>query len=98
MQYDDRDMENMLKRRAVPAASGDLSERIIHAALAHMPVRTRPGFWGELMAMFALPHPSVAIAAGVILGLVLGIQAGDGLFAIQDDWSSFLYINEGGWL
>ncbi len=98
MQHND-DMIPFLSRRQVPPkASPDLAARIIHAAVSQVSVRVRPGFWGELMAMFALPHPSVAITAGVFLGLALGLQASDGLFALQDDWSSFLYINEGGWL
>ena len=98
MLHDENGIMNMLEnRKPAPSPRPDLADRIIHAALSHVPAR-RPGFWGELAAMFALPHPSVAIAAGVVLGLVLGIQAGDGLLVFQDDWSSFLYINEGGWL
>ncbi len=97
MQQDD--LDNMLMRRAAaPKAPSGLAERIITQALLNMPRVTRKSFWEELGFMFALPHPRVAIAAGVILGIAMGVQAGDGLTMLQQDWSSFLYINEGGWL
>jgi hypothetical protein len=99
MQRDD-ELNNLLNKRAVPPrARADLAERIIHAAISQTQERPRAqNFWNELMQMFAIPHPSVAVAAGIILGLMMGIQAGDGLAVLQQDWSSFLYINEGGWL
>ncbi len=100
MQHDDNELNALLANRAVPPkARADLAERIIHAAVSQVQARQGPqGFWNEVMAMFAIPHPSVAVAAGIILGLMMGIQAGDGLAVLQQDWSSFLYINEGGWL
>jgi len=97
MQHDE--LDNILNRRAVPKARTDLAERIIHAAVSQIQERPRLNtFWNELLGMFAVPHPSVAVAAGVVLGIVVGMQAGDGLFVLQQDWSSFLYVNEGGWL
>lgn len=97
MQHDD--LETMLRRRAAPVPREGLAERIIHAALSQMQESPRAmGLWNELLSMLAIPHPSVAVATGVILGLVVGAQAGDGLFILQQDWSSFLYVNEGGWL
>ena len=100
MQHDDNELNAMLGRRAVPPkARADLAERIIHAAVSQVQARPRPqGIWNEIMSMFVLPHPSVAVAAGIILGLLMGVQAGDGLAVLQQDWSSFLDINEGGWL
>lgn len=90
------------KRAAPPRASSDLAERIIFAAVSAMPHHTHEdharGWWDDLMAMIAVPHPSVVVAAGIILGLLMGVQAGDGLAVLQQDWSSFLEINEGGWL
>lgn len=97
MQHDE--LDTILTRRAVPKARADLAERIIHAAVSQIQERPRLNtFWNELLAMFAVPHPSVAVAAGVLIGIVVGMQAGDGLFVLQQDWSSFLYVNEGGWL
>ena len=100
MQHDDNEMNMILSRRAAPPkARTDLAERIIHAAVSTVQERPRAqNFWNELMTMLAIPHPSVAVAAGVVLGLVMGVQASDGLTVLQQDWSSFLYINEGGWL
>ncbi len=100
MQHDDNELNALLgKRNPPPKARADLAERIIHAAVSQVQSRPRvQGFWNEVMAMFAIPHPSVAVAAGIILGLMMGIQAGDGLAILQQDWSSFLDINEGGWL
>jgi hypothetical protein len=97
MQHDE--LDNMLARRAVVTPRDGLAERIIHAAVSQIQERPRVlGFWNEVMNMFAIPHPSVAVAAGIIIGLVVGIQAADGLFVLQQDWSSFLEVNEGGWL
>lgn len=97
MQHDE--LDRLLSQRTVPKARADLAERIIHAAVSSVQDRPRiTGFWHEMLDMFVLPHPSVAVAAGVVLGLVVGAQAGDGLFILQQDWSSFLYVNEGGWL
>jgi len=96
----DNDLNILLSRRAAPPrASSDLAERIIHKAVTQLRESPRvQGFWNELLAMFAIPHPSVAVAAGIVLGLMVGVQASDGLTVLQQDWSSFLYVNEGGWL
>lgn len=97
MQHDELDI--LLARRAAAKPPADLAERIIHAAISQIQERPRVlSFWNEMIGMFAIPHPSVALAAGVILGLLVGMQAGDGLYVLQEDWSSFLYVNEGGWL
>ena len=100
MQQDDNELNLLLSRRAAPpTAASDLAERIIHKAVTQ--VRENPraqSLWSELAAMFAIPHPSVALAAGIVLGLMVGVQASDGLIVLQQDWSSFLYVNEGGWL
>ncbi|GEM_PF-2372333 len=100
MQPDDNELNFLLSQRAAPPrARADLAERIIHAAVTQMRDKPRAqNFWDDFMAMFAIPHPSVAVATGIILGLVLGLQASDGLTILQQDWSSFLYVNEGGWL
>lgn len=96
MPHDNIDI--LLTRRSAPPQCGDLAERIIHAAMRMEPKKAGMTLWSELMQMFALPHPSVALAAGVILGILMGIQAGDGLTVLDQDWSAFLDINEGGWL
>jgi len=97
MQHDDLDA--LLSKRKTPAMKPDLAERIIHAALQTPQGRQRGiDIWNDVVAMLAIPHPSVAVAAGIVLGLMMGIQASDGLSILQQDWSSFLVINEGGWL
>lgn len=99
MQQDDNDLNMLLSNRAAPPkARPDLAERIIYAAVSQVREMRRQNFWDDFMAMFAIPHPSVAVAAGIIVGLTVGIQASDGLTILQQDWSSFLYVNEGGWL
>ncbi len=99
MQQDNNELDVLLSRRAAPPkARADLAERIIHAAVSQIREKRSQNFWDDFMAMFAIPHPSVAVATGIILGLVVGIQASDGLTILQQDWSSFLYVNEGGWL
>jgi len=87
-----------MRRAAPPRPRADLAERIIHAALSAAQVKPSARLWDDFMAMFMVPHPSVAVAAGVFIGLALGIEASDGLTILQQDWSSFLYVNEGGWL
>lgn len=98
MERDNLELERMLARRALPRPSGDLAERIIFAAVTTMQGKPSLSLWQELMGMIAFPHPSVMAAAGVVLGLLVGVQASDGLSSLQQDWSSFLYVNEGGWL
>ena len=93
------DMEKIMRRRYQPAAPADLAERIIHAAVTRIQDRTLPrNIWAEIGAMFALPHPRVVVAMSVLIGTVVGFQAADGLMPLGQDWSAFLYINEGGWL
>lgn len=93
------DLTRMLHGRNVPRAPQGLAERIIHQAVSALqePARAR-NIWAEIGAMIALPHPSVALATTILFGLVVGFQAGDGLSLLGQDWSSFLDINEGGWL
>ncbi len=100
MQHDDELNAILMKRASAPATPGGLAERIIHAALTQERANKRRlvGFIDDLMAMIVIPHPSVAVAAGIILGLMMGVQASDGLSMFQQDWSSFLFVNEGGWL
>jgi len=83
----------------MPQMPHDLAERIIYAAIAGIQDLPTPrNIWDELRAMFALPHPSVVVVTTILLGLAVGLQAGDGLSMLNQDWSSFLEINEGGWL
>lgn len=96
MQHDD--IETILmKRSPAPKARADLSERIIHAALQGK-ARAQQSLWQEVLSMFAFPYPTMAAAACLLLGLAIGIQAGDGLSLLQQDWTSFLEINEGDFL
>jgi hypothetical protein len=93
------EVERMMSRRYRPAAPADLAERIIYAAVNSIQDRAVPrNIWAEIGAMFALPHPRVVVAMSVLIGVVVGFQAADGLVPLGQDWSSFLYINEGGWL
>jgi len=98
MEHDEQ-LNALLSRRYMPRAPHDLAERIIHAAVSGVQVKAPPrNIWAELGAMFALPHPSVVVVTSILLGLAVGLQAGDGLTTLTQDWSSFLDINEGGWL
>jgi hypothetical protein len=90
-------MHPMMKNRYMPHVPHDLAERIIFQAVSTVPQRPR-NFWAEFTAMFTLPHPSYVMAVAIVLGLAVGLQAGDGLNMLGQDWSSFLDINEGGWL
>lgn len=93
------DLGTILSHRYAPSVPKDLAERIIHAAVQGVRERPTPNnIWLELGAMFALPHPSVVVAMSVLIGVVVGFQAGDGLVPLGQDWTSFLEINEGGWL
>lgn len=93
------EMERIMRRRYRPAAPAGLAERIIFAAVSNIQERAMPrNIWAEIGAMFVLPHPRVVMAMSVLVGVVVGFQAGDGLVPLGQDWSSFLYINEGGWL
>lgn len=96
MEHDD--VTKLLSARHTPRAPAGLAERIIFEAVSRIQVLPKRSFWNEFAAMFALPHPSVVLASGVIVGLVMGLQAGDGLTTLGQDWTSFLDINEGGWL
>lgn len=96
MEHDD--VNTLLSKRYSPAAPQGLAEKIIFKAVTSIQVLPKRSFWNEFGAMFALPHPAVVLACGVILGLVMGLQAGDGLTMLNQDWSSFLDVNEGGWL
>jgi len=93
----DNDLNNLLKNRFAPQVPKDLAERIIFQAVSNLPQPAR-NFWNELSSMFTLPHPSYVMAVAIVIGLVVGLQAGDGLAMLGQDWSSFLDINEGGWL
>lgn len=92
------ELDGVLKRRYAPAAPKDLAERIIHAAVSGIQMTPSRNIWAEMAAMFALPHPRVVVAMVVLIGVVVGFQTGDGLAPLGQDWSSFLDIDEGGWL
>lgn len=97
MEHDE--LNRVIAHRYAPQAPSNLAERIIHAAMMDVQAGGMPrNLWAEIGAMFALPHPSVVMATIVIFGVVIGIQAGDSLIPLGQDWSSFLDINEGGWL
>jgi hypothetical protein len=74
-----------------------LPDQIIHAASLAPRIQGQ-SVWGEVLSMFALPHPSVAMAACIMFGIAAGAQFADGLSFLQQDWTSFLYISDGGWL
>lgn len=98
MERDNFELEGMLARRALPRPPADLAERIIFAAVSTIQGKPSLSLWQELTGMIALPHPSVMAAACILFGLLVGVQASEGLSSLQQDWSSFLYVNEGGWL
>jgi hypothetical protein len=93
------ELDGILSRRYAPKAPKDLAERIIHAAISGIQeLPTSRNIWAEIGAMFALPHPRVVVAMSILIGVVVGFQTGDGLAPLGQDWSSFLDIDEGGWL
>ncbi|MCB9989653.1 MAG: hypothetical protein H6868_10045 [Rhodospirillales bacterium] len=86
-------LDTILMQRRVPVmASPGLAGRIIAQAVA----RKQPSWWEELADMFALPRPAVAFATALVLvaGLALGWEAEGFYWLTQEDWGSFLYINE----
>lgn len=92
------DFETILARRAAPPRPpAGFADRIIRAA-QERPRLSPQTMWEEFASMFALPHPSVAFAACILFGVAAGVQFSDGMTTLQQDWSSFLYISEGGWL
>lgn len=93
----DNELNGLLGNRFTPHAPQDLAERIIFRAVTNLRQPAR-NFWTEFATMFSIPHPSYVMAVAVVIGLVVGLQAGDGLAMLGQDWSSFLEINEGGWL
>lgn len=74
MEHRPDDIETLIMRRApAPQASKDLSERIIHAAMASSRPKTIP--WTErLRQAFILPVPRMAMAAGVVALLAVAFS------------------------
>lgn len=101
---EDKEITRILSARAAPPPPpADLNARIIAAAAQgrEYSVRRAP-FWAQIVsdvqAMIVLPNPRLALAACLVFGIVAGVQAGEGLSILTQDWSAFLEINEGGWL
>jgi hypothetical protein len=97
MEHDDLN-HILVKRAAPPRAPYDLAERIIHAAVSTIPSRMREmSFLEDFRSLFLIPRPALAFACAIAIGIIAGFQTGEG-FSSVPDWSSFLDVNEGGWL
>lgn len=93
MMEDNSALDKLLSERAEPPASPGLAARIIAAAQE----KKRP-LWhiimDELNALVLLPKPSYALAACLVVGIVFGLQAETFIALSQEEWGSFLYVEE----
>lgn len=93
------ELDQILLKRAVPEVPHDLSGRIIRQARAHQ-LSPRPfrSLFLEIMDFIVLPRPAYAMAFSLCVAMIVGFEAAGGLAFAQQDWSSFLMIDEGEWL
>jgi hypothetical protein len=92
----DRQFEEILERRAVPAPRSNLEHRIIEAALKvkHPSQKEafNPSAWlAAFMRNFALPTPAVALAVVLVFGVFAGVYVQDA-YALQEEDMMFLYV------
>ncbi len=91
------DLDRVLCKRCTPQTPHGLAQRIIAQAAARS-VRAPMGVMDEIAFMFMVPRPAFALGLSVLLGLFIGFEAG-GLTTLADqDFTSFLVVDEGGWL
>lgn len=70
----DRDFDDMMTQRYIPAPSSNLAERIIEASLMHKR-QGRSGIdliWHSFWDAFMLPKPAFVMAVIFVLGLFMG--------------------------
>lgn len=72
MQYENPDeLEARLLRRASPAPSPELAERIISAARRRQPVG-EPSGWLDILRELLMPRPALALSCCLLLGMAVG--------------------------
>ncbi|MCB1531175.1 MAG: hypothetical protein H6853_00330 [Rhodospirillales bacterium] len=94
---DDYDLDDRLKSRYVPKATGDLADRIIRMSRQRT-ASARVFLWTEIRNMFLLPDPAYAFAVSAVLGLLLGLGFSGEYVGLENEFLSFLNIEEGDWL
>jgi hypothetical protein len=91
-------IDDILKRRAVPEPATNLAERIIDAAARRKPKQSAAsGFkaWlEEFLDDFALPQPALVMGTVLFAGLMLGVYAGNASAQQQGDDLSVIYIQD----
>ncbi len=94
----DKDLEEILSKRAVPEMRSNLEHRIIQASLAQE-VSKKAGSGGVVIRAFkdfidslVLPNPALSLSMVLLIGLVLGAYSGG---VIQDYNSLEAYIMMG---
>ena len=102
----DRDFEDMLKQRYIPAPSSNLAERIIEASFMHKR-QGRSGIdliWRSFWDAFMLPKPAYVMAVIFAIGLFMGVYA-DFVTGVDSDSNALAAlvftahdITEGDWL
>ncbi|MEM6780522.1 MAG: hypothetical protein AAF569_01515 [Pseudomonadota bacterium] len=92
------DLNQLLNKKYAPDAPSNLAYRIIDAAKNRKNKKPR-NVWEELSWMFIVPRPALALGVSVLIGLMIGFQGGSVLdTSLYSDWTSFLIVDEGGWL
>lgn len=94
---DDYNLDDQLKNRYVPKARGDLADRIIRMS-RESGISFRAFLWTEIRSMFLLPNPAYSLAFSVVLGLLIGLEFSGEYGALENEFLSFLNIEEGDWL
>lgn len=102
-----KQMEDIMNMRYIPAPSSNLSERIIEASLLHKK-KGRSGFdlWTRTFwDAFILPKPAYVLASIFVIGIVFGLYSEiSPAFAFEADIepAALVYtaedISEGDWL
>jgi hypothetical protein len=97
---DNNDFDHFLNKRQVPAASSNLSRRIVSAAVEkrnNLPFYYR--MMDEIMMMLYVPKPAYAFAFVLVLGIFIGLQMNvDETLTSSDDLFSFTQIEQEEWL
>lgn len=102
------ELDDVLMRRSVPQARAHLAEMIIAAARprAETPRPRWSDFIGALQDAFILPHPALALAFILVIGLSFGLYTGSAEAAQEGaaghELSSFMKVKDsfdvGEWL
>lgn len=93
------DLDRILCKRCAPQTPRGLAERII-AQAAMRRERGPKALVNEMAMMFVVPRPAFALGFSILLGLLIGFEAGGMTSTVSEsqDFASFLVVDEGGWL